>query len=295
MRKGKGKIGKNSQCLGYEQKVCWRPRIREFCATCQITYDIHNIEHLIASISTLTDDEAFIHATAQPITDMLSKFTKLPLLDNLLLAMYRKKSLLGRYITHITQSPLNAALQIRIMSHTEVLCPVYSWMVRNTVTNTILPSSCLRCFGSNVLYMNYERHRHHIEDILFNMDLNIPSLILPGLISQVIDDDGHRVADFVKAAYEGGYKISHLMNYLARKYPKKMDSIQAAMTFHPYRIANILYSDDKELKKLIYSYLKARTNLFKEELIVKTWHPHRLFPWCLDIQDIEDMSVNFSG
>jgi hypothetical protein len=36
--------------------------------------------------------------------------------------------------------------------------------------------------------------------------------------------------------------------------------------------------------------IKRRTNLYKEDLMIKTWHPHRLFPWCLDIEELADFA-----
>ena len=33
-------------------------------------------------------------------------------------------------------------------------------------------------------------------------------------------------------------------------------------------------------------------NRIKEELMEKTWHPRRLFPWCLDIEEWKDHEVS---
>ncbi len=38
--------------------------------------------------------------------------------------------------------------------------------------------------------------------------------------------------------------------------------------------------------------IKNKTNLYKEELVMRTWHPKRLFPWCLDIQEIADFGFS---
>lgn len=38
--------------------------------------------------------------------------------------------------------------------------------------------------------------------------------------------------------------------------------------------------------------LKTRQNLTKEELIMQTWHPSRLFPWCLDLDELKDFHVS---
>ncbi len=38
--------------------------------------------------------------------------------------------------------------------------------------------------------------------------------------------------------------------------------------------------------------IKEKTDAYKEELIMKTWHPSRLFPWCFDIQELEDFGIS---
>ncbi len=36
--------------------------------------------------------------------------------------------------------------------------------------------------------------------------------------------------------------------------------------------------------------IKSRSEIFKEDLIIKTWHPKRLFKWCLDLEDLQDFA-----
>jgi hypothetical protein len=38
--------------------------------------------------------------------------------------------------------------------------------------------------------------------------------------------------------------------------------------------------------------IKEKTDLYKEELVMRTWHPSRLFPWCLDIEELEDFGIS---
>ena len=38
--------------------------------------------------------------------------------------------------------------------------------------------------------------------------------------------------------------------------------------------------------------LKKRTNIYKEDLMIKTWHPRRLVKWCLDLEDLSDFDLN---
>lgn len=35
-------------------------------------------------------------------------------------------------------------------------------------------------------------------------------------------------------------------------------------------------------------FLRDRNSAWKEDLYIKTWHPRRLFPWCLDIEELKD-------
>jgi hypothetical protein len=42
--------------------------------------------------------------------------------------------------------------------------------------------------------------------------------------------------------------------------------------------------------KYIKKVLKARSEIYKEDLMIKTWHPSRLFKWCLDLEDLHDFA-----
>ena len=48
----------------------------------------------------------------------------------------------------------------------------------------------------------------------------------------------------------------------------------------------------KEFYQRVKQSIKEKTNVFKEELIMRTWHPDRLFPWCLDITELEDFGIS---
>jgi hypothetical protein len=52
----------------------------------------------------------------------------------------------------------------------------------------------------------------------------------------------------------------------------------------PLREAPLLLS----MRKEIYKRIKQETNRYKEDLIIKTWHPDRLFSWCFDLDDLKD-------
>ena len=56
----------------------------------------------------------------------------------------------------------------------------------------------------------------------------------------------------------------------------------------PLRDPEVIRAFRTQIKQSI----KNRTNLYKEELVIRTWHPKRLFPWCLDIQEIADFGFS---
>lgn len=44
----------------------------------------------------------------------------------------------------------------------------------------------------------------------------------------------------------------------------------------------------KVLQKEALKAIRKRNWIFKEDLMIKTWHPDRLFPWCFDIEELKD-------
>jgi hypothetical protein len=45
-----------------------------------------------------------------------------------------------------------------------------------------------------------------------------------------------------------------------------------------------------EFKRMLKNHIKQKTDLFKEELVMKTWHPDRFMKWCLDTDDLLDFT-----
>jgi hypothetical protein len=64
------------------------------------------------------------------------------------------------------------------------------------------------------------------------------------------------------------------------------ESESGAIQFIPY----VWNSADfiKETQKKALNFIKKRNYVFKEELMIKTWAPHRLFRWCFDIEELKE-------
>lgn len=44
----------------------------------------------------------------------------------------------------------------------------------------------------------------------------------------------------------------------------------------------------KSLQQSVRLSIKQKTDVYKEDLMIKTWHPSRLFSWCFDLDDLSD-------
>ncbi len=89
-----------------------------------------------------------------------------------------------------------------------------------------------------------------------------------------------------------------------RRYDKKSKEALELFLFQPAMISSLFdksYEDyyhsqwRKEtpiatLQKQALQYVRKRNWVFKEELIMRTWAPHRLFSWCLDVEDLKDFA-----
>lgn len=64
--------------------------------------------------------------------------------------------------------------------------------------------------------------------------------------------------------------------------------LEAYNEFVPYTWADKLTRS--YLQKEALKSIRKRNWVFKEDLMIKTWHPDRLFPWCLDIQELKDFA-----
>jgi hypothetical protein len=47
----------------------------------------------------------------------------------------------------------------------------------------------------------------------------------------------------------------------------------------------------EEFRRQILMSIKRTTDIYKEELVMVTWQPKRLFPWCLDIGEWKEFGV----
>jgi len=274
-------MGKYGQCKGYK-KVCWISS-DTLCGSCQSECNKDIINTLIDSIN----NNVFSQLTQQSITDRIVLFND-NTLDRILGAAYlHARTLFKEYIHHITQTPkLKAAFFIRIMNHLPgELCSVYSWGLRNHILMSY-PTNCIHCVSHTLTYSPCQKYMNNIQMMLGNITSPLYSDFIQKLLTKTyaLKDGSKYIRHFIVANIEAGSEfVPNLLKYVSAQ------CIHTGVV-HPYILADVLKNGSTGEKNVIYSYLKARTNIFKEELIIKTWHPSRLFAWCLDIQDINDMA-----
>lgn len=59
----------------------------------------------------------------------------------------------------------------------------------------------------------------------------------------------------------------------------------------PFQVETVV----QEYKQVIKKSMKQRMNILRQDLVEKTWHPRRLFPWCLDIEEWKDFGVSHNS
>jgi hypothetical protein len=64
--------------------------------------------------------------------------------------------------------------------------------------------------------------------------------------------------------------------------------LEASIDFVPYTWKDKLTTN--YLQKEGLKAVRKRNWVFKEDLMIKTWHPDRLFSWCFDIEELKDFA-----
>ena len=78
-------------------------------------------------------------------------------------------------------------------------------------------------------------------------------------------------------------------NWMALSHNKSLTtdivSLFTESMYWSYISMNVFKDTSIDIKKQM-RFMKRRTSLYKEELILKTWHPSRVLDWCYDITSI---------
>lgn len=283
-------------CTGYK-RACWfatsaKDPTNRFCIACLKASDTDAVTEYLATpaFRTSTSQEILAVFSTPPFTRSQAQTTT-GILEKILDAIYKhplRQELLIRYTNQIAP---NSAFQFLAYDHTHsVFCKCYPTLLRATSPTAIHPLSmtlpfprrCLRCILNCALYAPTP----HGFDTLY-MSQQFTQICANALEWQ---PDGFdllvRFAAETPSQYSSGFiPFVRQVFKRARRPDADYDTWVRAAALHP-----LLLSTQTTLTRDQYTALKQRIAPFKEELIMRTWAPERLMAWCLDLEDLRDIS-----
>lgn len=184
----------------------------------------------------------------------------------------------------------------RVYTHTDTqLCPIVSYMLRKK-PDIPMPGCCLMCLAHTLRYTEDE----YIRTLIFRSvvvryadSANVESMIKKAKRMSLFE--------FGAAILEkqGPYGVfDEYIKLLMRWKPDSGDTIIALYShpvFHKILLSNHIECQGCQEcvihKRRIYTLFRGKKNIFFEELIAKSMHPSRVFQWCLDNEDMNDMGI----
>lgn len=273
-------------CHGYLVSKCWFPPVKNasLCKSCQLIKDKDTLNTVLKGPYDRKRMEQYLysrgHETMVTIQDTF---------DTIANYLYRNdKDLLEKYIWSNKD-----LFSKRVYTHTDTqLCSIVSYMLRKK-PEIPLPGCCLMCLAHTLRYTDDEYLR---------------SLIFRSVVVRYAD--GPSVESMIKKAkrmslFEFGAAIlekqgphgvfNEYIKLLMRCKPDSGDTI-VALYAHPvfHKLTLSLNLDCQECitqKRRIYNIFKGKKDVFFEELLAKSMHPSRVFQWCLDNEDMNDMGI----
>ena len=225
---------------------------------------------------------------------------------NLLFSLYQKNkiqfSLLVEKLKRFTVFPI--LLTKRIEAHQPgVRCKMY----RDFMKDKKIYTSCTLCWNcwSCVAWVLRNKNEH-----LFSLYERTFALNFSRLNYATFVETGPRhFIDSCVSLHIRGYShhIRILIDHFLHFYPLEsvrsflVNFLQQPALLHiifekkeadylplPLRDESVL----QEIRKEIKAFIKKTTDAYKEELMIVTCHPKRLFSWCLDIEDWKDFGIS---
>ena len=204
--------------------------------------------------------------------------------------LYRNdKDLLEKYIWS------NKALfSKRVYTHNDTqLCPVVSYFLRKN-PDIPMPGCCLLCLAHTLRYSDDE----YVRNLIFR-SVVIRYADGPNLETMVRKANRIALYEFGAALLEKQGPTGVFEEYiriLIRSKPDSGDTI-VALYNHPvfHKAILSINLDCQECltnKQRIYNIFKGKKDAFSEELLAKSMHPSRVFYWCLEEGDKNDMEID---
>lgn len=289
------------------KKACWLPAEKtsqfQLCRRCHfyrmtqildsLTYAYEH-EELHPSSELSLRDPIFVEEILHPAREQA--------LLNLLASLFRNNTIqLSLLVERLKGSSVFPIfLTKRIQAHQPgPRCRMYRHFLKDPklYTSDTLCWNCWSCIGWSVRQSDKRLHRMYTQ----NFGLNFSQLTFP-----VFEATGSRVfVDYFASLYllEKHHHLRTLLDQFFHRFPlEDFKRFLVCLFQHPVMLSIFFEQRQndflplplrdpvvvKEFYREIKKGIKKWTNTYKEELIMRTWHPSRLFAWCLDIEDLKD-------
>jgi hypothetical protein len=282
-------------CTGYNRS-CWfgttaKDPTGKFCIACLKASDADHVETYLASPDFRTGNpDQILAAFATPPFTRLQSLTTSTVISKILEAIHahpQRHPLLLKYIQQASAMASSAFTFLAYDHSHGIFCKCYPALLlasRDAATPFPLPHPrrCLRCILHTVLY---QPSAAGFDSLYFSQQFtqicaNALEWQPDGfdlLVRFAAETPPHYATDFRRFAKQ--------IFLRARRPEGEHTTWEKAVSLHPLSLKQqTTYTKEQR------DSIKARIAGFKEELVMRTWAPHRLMPWCLDIEDLRDIS-----
>lgn len=222
---------------------------------------------------------------------------------NALVTLHEKRfSLFAEFVTSLATEEFQNNLNHQIYTHfPSNRCSFYQYILKTRKLNrdtryTDLPWNCWSCLA----FIHKQKdclgsHEAFTRGILRNK-LSCPERskdsILDAMTSMTLRGKAHTARltfEHFRSSLKDEQKAQEaLVEFLTQPAFLSSHFLEASIDFVPYTWKDKLTTN--YLQKEGLKAVRKRNWVFKEDLMIKTWHPDRLFPWCFDIEELKDFA-----
>jgi len=273
-------------CHGYLVSKCWFPPVKNsLCKSCLLIKDKDTLNIILKGPYNRQTMESYLysrgHETMVAIQDTF---------DTIANYLYQNdKELLEQYLWS------NKALfSKRVYTHNETqLCSVVGYMLRKK-PDVPMPGCCLMCLAHTLRYTDDE----YVRNLIFR-SVVVRYADGPNVESMVRKANRVPLYEFGAALLEKqgqGGVFEEYIKLLVRCKPDSGDTILALYehpVFHKAILSiNLDCEQCRTIKRRIYNIFKGKKDVFFEELMAKSMHPSRVFYWCLEEEEKNDIAID---
>lgn len=298
----KGTIQENNRSI-----PCWLPAdpvsLFQLCRRCYF----HHITHVLDSLTReysggnlhprheiLLENTVFLNELLHPAREQA--------LLNLLFSVYKNNKVqFSILIERLKQrSTFPILLTKRIQNHHEgTRCHMYRVLLKN---NSLYKSEdlCWNCWSCIAWAIKQNDTR------IFSMFRKSFQTQILGLTFEKFQEIGSKyILDILTTLYiqKEFFLLKSVLQHFFVEFPLEDVKRFYSLFFQQTGVFSLLFNKDEvtnlplplqdgvvmqEFKKKLKNHIKQKTDLFKEELVMRTWHPSRFVTWCLDIEEQQE-------